>query len=151
MVDVSSIVKVLREVNSSLVDIDRARRNVPRNPEQTFRLMKVTGATAISGYDKRWLYTVQDAMISSAASGYVGTTTNLSARTYNALSVSELNNGTSSASGNYSWGVAKLTIPAGFIAVAIPTNSYVMCVHQHSGDGDILLIINTQAIDGTCA
>lgn len=150
MVGVSSVIKVLREVNSSLVDIDRARRDMPRNPSQTFRLMKVTGATAISGYDKRWLYTVQDAMIGTAASGYVGTTTNLSARSYNALSVSELNNGTSSTSGSYSWGVAKSTIPAGFVAVAIPTNSYVMCVHQHSGEGDILLIINTQAIDGTC-
>jgi hypothetical protein len=151
VVAVSSVIKVLREVNSSLVDIDRARRDIPRNPAQTFRLMKVTGAAAISGYDKRWLYTVQDAMISSSASGYVGTTTNLSARTYNALSVSELNNGTSSTSGSYSWGVAKSTIPAGFVAVAIPNNSYVVCVHQHSGEGDILLIINTQAIDGTCA
>ena len=134
----------------NLTDADRARRLPAINPVHG-KLMKVTAATAIAGQDKRWLYTVREAVVGNAGASYVPSLS-VNGATYEALSVSELTNGTSSATGTYSYGVDKANLGGtGFIAVQIPTNTWVWCVPHRGPDGAVIwLIVNTQAIDGTC-
>lgn len=138
-----------RQLRSSALDLNRAQRQYPQPFPYYPTLMKVTDASAIAGQDKRWLYTVVEATVGNTSS-YVPTTS-VNAGAYSALSVSELSNGTSLTTGSYSYGVAKATVPAGFSAVQIPVGTYVMCVpYWRSDSSPIYLIINTQAIDGTC-
>jgi hypothetical protein len=114
------------------------------------KLCKVTGATAISGHQYRWIYTVREATIDTGSSTYAPSIS-LNDPTFTALSVSELSNGTSATVGYYSYGVVKTNIPAGFAPQQIPINSYVVAVPWWTAEGNgIYLIINTQAIDGTC-
>lgn len=110
------------------------------------QLMKVTGYTAIDAANKRYLYTVRAAQV-GPASGYVAAQTGNSLEEQ-ALSVSELSN----AGSFVSYGVLKSAIPAGFAPKAIPIGTYVLCVPHRLTDGALRwLIVNTQAIDGTCA
>ena len=109
------------------------------------QLMKVTGSTQIDATNKRWSYTVRRAQVGPGGS-YTPTVTSNSAAEP-AVSVSELSNGT-----HVSYGVVRANIPVGFNPVAIPTNTYVLCVPSRTTLGTLLwLIVNTQAIDGTCA
>lgn len=138
-----------RQLRTSVLDLNRAQRQYPQPTPYYPTLMKVTAASAIAGQDKRWLYTVVEATIDTGASYAPGLSVNTGS--YSALSVSELTNGTSTTTGTYSYGVAKTNLPAGFSAVQIPVNTYVMCVPYWRADSSpIYLIINTQAIDGAC-
>jgi len=139
----------VRMIPTAPADLERARKALPQPLPYYPTLMKVTAASAIAGQDKRWLYTVVEATVGATAS-YVPTTS-VNAGSYYALSVSELTNGTSTTVGTYSYGVAKTNVPAGFSAVQIPVNTFVMCVPYWRADSSpIYLIINTQAIDGVC-
>ena len=136
-----------RQLRASVLDLNRAGRDYPTPSPYYPTLMKVTDASAISGQDKRWLYTVVEATIDTGASYSPALSVNTGA--YSALSVSELTN--NMATNTYSYGVAKANVPAGFSAVQIPIGTYVMCVpYWRSDSSPIYLIINTQAIDGTC-
>lgn len=136
-----------RQLRSSALDLNRAQRQYPQPAPYYPTLMKVTAASAIAGQDKRWLYTVVEATIDTGASYSPALSVNTGS--YSALSVSELTN--NMATNTYSYGVAKANVPAGFSAVQIPVGTYVMCVpYWRSDSSPIYLIINTQAIDGTC-
>ena len=138
-----------RQLRTSVLDLNRAQRDYPSPSPYHPTLMKVTSATAISGQDKRWLYTVAEATIDTGAS--YAPTLSVNTGSYYALSVSELSNGTSSTTGTYSYGIAKTHVPAGFAAVRIPDNTYVLCVpYWRTDSSPIYLIINTQAVDGIC-
>lgn len=108
-----------------------------------YLLVRITGASAISGATKRWTYTWEEATFAvttpSAKSGGL---------TGSAISVSELSN---DATSRYSYGVDPTNLPGTFDAVAIPTGTYVFIVPYRGSDGALTwLIVNTQAIDGTC-
>lgn len=136
-----------RQLRASVLDLNRAGRDYPTPSPYYPTLMKITDASAIAGQDKRWLYTVVEATIDTGASYSPALSVNTGA--YSALSVSELTN--NMATNTYSYGVAKANVPAGFSAVQIPVGTYVMCVpYWRSDSSSIYLIINTQAIDGTC-
>lgn len=136
-----------RQLRASVLDLNRAGRDYPTPSPYYPTLMKITAASAIAGQDKRWLYTVVEATIDTGASYSPALSVNTGS--YSALSVSELTN--NMATNTYSYGVAKANVPAGFSAVQIPIGTYVMCVpYWRSDSSSIYLIINTQAIDGTC-
>lgn len=137
----------VRMIPTAPADLERARKALPQPTPYYPTLMKITDASAISGQDKRWLYTVVEATIDTGASYSPALSVNTGS--YSALSVSELTN--NMATNTYSYGVAKTNVPAGFSAVQIPVGTYVMCVpYWRSDSTSIYLIINTQAIDGTC-
>lgn len=126
-------------------DLSRARR-IGDEPAVWLKLAKVISSTHITGSDKRYVYTLQDAVV-GATPGYAPQL-NSNSITYNALSVSELSN---NALASYSYGVVKANLPAGFAAVKIPDGTYVVVTPHRCTDGALVwLIINTQAIDGVC-
>jgi hypothetical protein len=132
-------------VRQAVSDLSRARRTADE-PPVWLKLAKIIGATAISGADKRWLYSLQDAVIGAAAT--YTPQLNSNSITYDALSVSELSN---NAVASYSYGVTKANLPAAFSAVRIPNGTYVVVTPHRCTDGSLVwLIINTQAIDGVC-
>lgn len=136
-----------RQLRASVLDLNRAGRDYPTPSPYYPTLMKITAASAISGQDKRWLYTVVEATIDTGASYSPALSVNTGS--YSALSMSELTN--NMATNTYSYGVAKANVPAGFSAVQIPVGTYVMCVpYWRSDSSPIYLIINTQALDGVC-
>ena len=110
-----------------------------------FLLVRITGATAISGATKRWTYDWEAAKLTGttpAAKGYVG------AQTGTAISVSELSN---DATSTYSYGVDPANLPGSFDAVRIPDGAFVIVFPYRDFDGALVwLIPNTQAIDGEC-
>ena len=124
--------------------LDRASRDLDGIPVIHGCLARITGATAISGAVKRWLYTWVECEIGIAPT-YIP-----AAKLYgiegSALSMSEMSNGLT-----VGYGVTVSTIPAGFNPVVIPTNTAVWVVPQRVSDGNMMwLILNTQAIDGAC-
>ena len=127
-------------------DLDRAARFREEPVGIETQLMKVTAATALaSGGPFRFLYTLYFAEIAGSPN-YLP---QLRANTYPNIgfSVSELSNTGS----YYSYGVANGNIPAGFQPRQIPLNSYVLAVPHRAQTGTLYwLIVNTQAIDGTC-
>ena len=111
-------------------------------PFREATLFKVTASTQI-GVTNRWVYTVQKAVVGSTTS-YIPQVDE--AINEEAVSVSELSNGTYLA-----YGVTAANIPSGFSVVKIPNGTYVECVPHRRSDGSFVwLIVNTQAIDGTC-
>jgi len=141
------MIQANKQLSRSPFDLDRSRRDLPQIMPVMFKLMKVTSSTLISGSDKRYLYTVVEASIDTGASYAPALSVNTGS--YDALSISELTNSTTV--GTYSYGVMKTNLPTGFNAVAIPNGTYVLCVPGWRTDSSsIYLIVNTQAIDGTC-
>lgn len=113
----------------------------------TSQLMQVVSSTVISAANYRWLYTLRKARVGVAGSYIPALTADTT--TMLGLSVSELSNATGFATVSY--GITRSTIPAGFAPVKIPDGTYVMTVPHRIADGTLVwLIINTQAIDGTC-
>ena len=107
-------------------------------------LAKITGSTAIATTVNRYLYSWVEASFAGTAPYAPSVKANGMAG--NALSVSELSNGTT-----VSYGVLYANIGAGFAPVAIPTNTYVWIVPFRAANGaELYLIVNTQAIDGAC-
>lgn len=105
----------------------------------------ITGATAISGANARWIYTWTEADInvttpSTRTDGLVGE---------QALSVSELSNGAPPTT--YSYGVPSADLTGTFAPKQIPIGTYVILSAFRRTDGSLMwLIINTQAISGDC-
>jgi hypothetical protein len=139
-----------RQLRTSALDLNRAQRQYPTPLSYYPTLMKIVDVEVIAGQDKRWLYYVQEATIDTGAS--YAPTLSVNQGTYTALSVSELSNKTTADDYSYSYGVRKSNVAAtGYQAMVIPIGSYVMAVPYWKTDGTRLyLIINTQAIDGTC-
>jgi len=140
---------VIRQIGQVLPDLERSR-GIESGDRLSTCLMQVVSSTAISGYDHRWIYTVRDAVVTIGSNTFIASTSGMGTDQYTAVSVSELSNGASSSAGAFSYGVSKTSVPAGFAAVPIPDNSYVICVPHVGSDGFVWLIINTQAIDGSC-
>jgi hypothetical protein len=57
-----------RQLRRSVLDLNRSQRQYPQPSPYYPTLMRVTAASAISGQDKRWLYTVVEATIGSTSS-----------------------------------------------------------------------------------
>ena len=142
MVDVKDWIS---NAQKSVLDARRAAKGPP-TPPVWMRLCRVTDSTLIAGSDKRYLYSVREAIVQPSSSSWVPTLS-VNDPVYTALSVSELSNTMS----HYSYGIQASNIPAGFSAQSIPVDSWVMCTPHRCTDGTlIMLIVNTQAIDGSC-
>lgn len=128
-------------------DFDRGSREFHSEEPLSGLLVIVTGATAITtgvgGY--RWLYTWAEAQLGPPPNYLASQKTN--PITGEALSISELGNTLTTVA----FGIAIANIPAGFAPVRIPNGTPVWAVPQRLTNGTLLwLILNTQAIDGTC-
>lgn len=134
-----------RSLMVNVSELDRLATEGAAVAQRETVLMKVTAASAISGATSRWKYTVQPARVGAAPTYTPALEVAISA---DALSVSELSN---DATSRFSYGVDPTNLPGSFDAVQIPVGSYVLCVPHATADGAfIYLIVNTQAIDGTC-
>jgi hypothetical protein len=107
-------------------------------------LGKITGATAIAGSTTRWEYDWTEASI-SATNALAAKTNGLTAQ--KGLSVSELGNTATAVA----YGVTLASLPVGMAPVRIPNDTAVLCFPYRRADGSLIwLIVNTQAINGTC-
>lgn len=137
----------LTDMRRQQLDLNRVASRSPQYPSmgQGMVLMKVIGSTLITGSDKRYLYTLREAVV--AAPPNYSPTQSVNTPQYYGLSVSELSN----AGPTYAYGITAGNVPAGFNAVAIPNDSYCAAFPHYTTTGDVVfLIVNTQAIDGAC-
>lgn len=112
-------------------------------------LAEVTGSTAIGAASLyRWEYDIKYAQISATSPfNTVLKAGGTGVPTMKALSISELGNDANV----FSYGVPLADIPAGFSPKKIPNGTPVWCVPGRKTDGSFIwIIINTQAITGTC-
>ena len=122
----------------------RADASFEPHPTNTGMLAKIVSSALIATTVKRYLYQWEEAWVGGAAPYAVVAKTN--ALSGAALSVSELGNGIYVA-----YGVTYGLIPTGFEPVAIPNGTPVWIVPSRKNNGELVwLILNTQAIDGTC-
>lgn len=122
---------------------DRSREWNRGEPSPALVLGKITGSSLIANY--RYTYTWDEAQITGTTPAT--STTGLTGQ--DALSVSELSNGAPPTT--YSYGVPSGDLLGTFVPKAIPTGSYVILSAFRRTDGSLMwLIINTQAISGTC-
>lgn len=128
----------------SFVPRQKSWNDIPAEP--SLILGKVTGSTAIAGGAVyRWEYDWEEATITGTTPGTK--TDGIGAQ--KAFSVSELSN--TATPTTYAYGVPSGDLPAGFVPKAIPTGTFVMLSAFRKSDGTLIwLIINTQAISGTC-
>ena len=108
----------------------------------------VTGATPIPSAWARWVYTCEEIWIGPAPL-YVPAA-RPDGRTFTpCLSVSE--NGNAPPTSTISYGVSTANLVGSFGPVRIPDGTPVTLHPHRSSDGTLIwLIVNTQAIDGTC-
>ena len=107
-------------------------------------LARIDSSSPISGSSYRFLYAWSEGTF--AGTSPYSPSVKTGGMTGNALSVSELSNGTS-----YSYGVLAANLPAGFLPKAIPNGTYVWVVPFRAVNGaELYLIVNAQAIDGVC-
>lgn len=127
-------------------DLKRAAEYIPDRSTKNGALMEVTNAVTLGAASLyRWEYDVKYANVSGTSPFNTSTKTN--SQTMKALSVSELGNDANI----FSYGVPLADIPAGFTPKRIPNGTPVWCVPWRKIDGTFFwLIINTQAISGTC-
>lgn len=124
-------------------DLDRAARNLQRFEPRTLLLARITASTVLDAASGRYTYSWSEAILTAAgaalkATGLTGT----------AISISELSN---AATGRYSYGVNPANLVGTFAPVAIPNGTYVLITPMRQVNGTLRwVIINTQAIDGTC-
>lgn len=134
-------------VSARAADIQRAATSHDAPELINGCLARITGATVITSASSvyRWLYTWTEATIGAAPSytpavksgGIAG----------NAVSVSETGNTLTTVA----YGILISHLPVGFLPVRIPNDTAVWVVPNRCSDGTLLwVIINTQAIDGTC-
>lgn len=141
------VVGNLSEQSKAERDSQRSRSSLPRFPVNGLVLFKVRSATAISGQDARWTYSLDRVVVQPSSSSYLTTASQTTAR-YTGISLSELSNALTF----YSYGVQEGNIPTGFAAVRIPNNAIVAAFPLYMTDGDTMwIIVNTQAIDGQCS
>jgi hypothetical protein len=136
------VVKDAKNIARQALDVDRVRRTTSQFPPVQFMLASITSASAIANY--RWEYSWAEAWMTNTNAankipGLAGV----------AYSVSELTN--TATPTTYSYGVTSASLPAGFIPVRIPTGTFVVIVPHRKSNGELTwLIINTQALDGSC-
>jgi hypothetical protein len=136
------VVKDAKNIARQALDVDRVRRTPSQFPPVQFMLASITSASAIANY--RWEYSWAEAWMTNTNAG--NKSPGLAGIAY---SVSELTN--TATPSTYSYGVTSASLPAGFIPVRIPTGTFVMIVPHRKSDGELTwLIINTQALDGSC-
>lgn len=124
-------------------DLDRAARRVDAFERRTMLLARITASTVLDAASARYTYSWEEAILT--ASGAQAKSTGLSGT---AISISELSN---SATGRYSFGVNPVNLVGTFAPVAIPNGTFVLITPMRQLNGNLRwLIINTQAIDGTC-
>jgi len=131
-------------------DLDRVTDAPQRQPPLERLLVQITGATLMSSSTKRYAYDWAEAefTVTTTPTYFVAPSVKTNGLTGKAVSVSELSN---DATGWYSYGVDPANLSGTFDAVAIPTGTYVVIVPHRGSDGILTwLILNTQAIDGTC-
>jgi hypothetical protein len=122
-------------------DIERVRRYTLHDPPSSGMLAIVTSSTG-TAVPYQWLYAWSEAELISA-SPYTVAAKSLGVQG-NAVSMSELGNGT-----RVAYGVTVANIPAGFAPAAIPNGTPIWIVPWRQNNGSLLwLILNTQAIDG---
>jgi len=134
--------------------VDR-RRTIPEQLE--LQLMRVQSATRVSGGTDlasryMWRYKLTPANVSWNGLGNFPTIgvrdTSGTPPEFDGFSISEISNST-----YYSYGVLNTHLPAGIVPVQIPVGTIVLCWCpwrlQNTGQ-QYFLIINTQAITGTC-
>lgn len=134
------IEKDFRRLGFGIAEANRAGQD---HEPITLLLARVTGATAVAGSTTRWVYQWAEATLDNlhAVAAKTGGLTG------EALSVSELGNTATSVS----YGINPANLPAGFAPVRIPNDTPVIIAPQRRTDGTLMwLIINTQAVDGTC-
>ena len=132
-----------KPLESQQTDLDRAARRVDQFERRTILLARITGSTVIDPINARFNYSWQEAILT--ASSAQAKTTGL---TGTAISISELSNGVS---GRYSYGVNPANLVGTFTPVAIPNGTFVLITPMRQLNGVLRwVIINTQAIDGTC-
>lgn len=127
-------------------DLDRVGKEMPRfEAAPALVLGKVTQATVFPSNPYRWTYTVAEAWMSGT-----NCVTRPNGITMTAYSVSELGNPATLAQW-FSYGVDGANLPGGWVPVQIPVGTPVILSAHRRADGSLVwLIINTQAIDGTC-
>lgn len=132
-----------KPLESQQTDLDRAARRLDQFAPRTMLLARITASTALDAANFRYTYSWQEAILTG--SGAAAKTTGL---TGTAISISELSNSTTS---RYSYGVNPTNLVGTFTPVAIPTGTFVLITPMRRQDGTLRwVIINTQAIDGTC-
>lgn len=142
---------MIQEIKRNEVAITTvAREFEPRtfDAESALVLARVTGATPIPSAWARWVYTCEETWVGTAPL-YVRAA-RPSGRTFDVcLSVSELGNNTPPTS--ISYGVSSVNLLGSFGPVRIPDLTPVVLSPHRMSDGTLIwLIVNTQAIDGTC-
>jgi hypothetical protein len=129
-------------------DRDPARDVVPM-----LLLAVVTDRAAISGQNARWTYTCDEAIIGSSGSILPQTKNGLAEfeglTGMTCYSISELSN--TATPTHYSYGVPSGDLPVGYAPKPIHIGCYVLLTPARFTHGaQFWLIINTQAISGTC-
>ena len=132
-----------KPLESQQTDLDRAARRLDQFAPRTILLARITASTVLDAANFRYTYSWQEAILTSSsaaakATGLTGT----------AISISELSNGVS---GRYSYGVNPANLVGTFTPVPIPNGTFVLITPMRQLNGTLRwVIINTQAIDGTC-
>jgi hypothetical protein len=124
-------------------DLERVRRVRLDDETAVGMLAVITGATG-TAVPYQWIYSWSAAELVSA-SPYTAAAkgTGLQGE---AVSMSELSNGA-----RVSYGLTVANLPAGFQPVRIPDGTAVWIVPWRQNNGALLwLILNTQAVDGSC-
>lgn len=134
-----------KPLESQQTDLDRAARRLDQFAPRTILLARITASTVLDAANGRYLYSWQEAILIATASSAAAKATGL---TGTAISISELSNGVS---GRYSYGVNPANLVGTFTPVAIPNGTFVLITPMRQQNGTLRwVIINTQAIDGTC-
>lgn len=134
-----------KALESQQTDLDRAARRVDQFAPRTIVLARITASTAIDVPNSRFEYSWQEAILIAPGDGAVAKTVGLSGT---AISISELSN---AATGRLSYGVNPANLVGTFTPVAIPNGTFVLITPMRRANGTLRwVIINTQAIDGTC-
>jgi hypothetical protein len=139
--------------NQADVRRDYKRKHALENDSWIFAV--ITGATAIESPNDKymWEYTIAEAEFTQTAGSYPVIQARTGGITGTAFSVSELGNTTNTFSYGVGLnGVAQFTaVPPTIFPVKIPNGVPVLCMPWRKTDGTfIYLIVNTQAISGTC-
>jgi hypothetical protein len=147
------------------LDFNRAARMSKTLDLPLYGIYIVTGATAITGQSYRWKYQIKPAILDQTTGAGGGTSTtpgyntpyiisNAPTTGWDAYSISEMSNNIygSGATKQYSYGVPETDIAStSLLPVQIPIGTAVFAVAQNMDEGKgYYLIINTQAITGSC-
>jgi hypothetical protein len=135
-------------LDSSIVDAARNPDGRTLEPAGTLILAQISNSAPIAGEYGRWLYECVEAWVLASPSYKHGIRAN--GRTFvNCLSVSELGNTVRPTF--LSYGVQSVNLLGSFVPVKIPNGTpVVLSPHRTIGGNLVWLIVNTQAIDGTC-